>query len=373
MRSLKTELRRRTLHRGMRKLERLVLLLLASCAATGPDSVPDEVADGAGAVSQPEPETIPEPPPSSDRWAELSVRGAPQGREDHTAIWTGSEMIVWGGEVRGSGVVPLGSGARYSPADDSWTPMSQDGAPDRRDDHTAVWTGTEMIVWGGRTLRRQHVGSGARYNPAFNRWTGVAVDGAPEPREDHTAVWTGSEMIVWGGWSGREADRHHFSDGARYDPRSGSWRPISSQGAPDPREDHSAVWTGSEMIVWGGVVHRYGDDDAELVQLASGGRYDPATDTWRPMTLSAAPTPREDHVAVWIGSELFVWGGRNGKNMLANGGRYDPSADRWRAISALSGEPAPRWNHTAVVAGDQVIVWGGFADGYDAAGARYVR
>ena len=34
-------------------------------------------------------------------------------------------------------------------AQDSWTPTSTYGAPVARNRHTAVWTGTRMIVWGG--------------------------------------------------------------------------------------------------------------------------------------------------------------------------------------------------------------------------------
>ena len=33
--------------------------------------------------------------------------------------------------------------------DDTWTATTTDNAPSARDGHTAVWTGSEMIVWGG--------------------------------------------------------------------------------------------------------------------------------------------------------------------------------------------------------------------------------
>ena len=33
--------------------------------------------------------------------------------------------------------------------DDTWTPTTLTNAPSARDEHTAVWTGSEMIVWGG--------------------------------------------------------------------------------------------------------------------------------------------------------------------------------------------------------------------------------
>ena len=61
-------------------------------------------------------------------------------------MWTGSEMIVWGGY---DGITHLNTGGRYNPGTDSWTATSTTNAPTGRFDHTAVWTGSEMIVWGG--------------------------------------------------------------------------------------------------------------------------------------------------------------------------------------------------------------------------------
>ena len=37
--------------------------------------------------------------------------------------------------------------------DDSWTATSTTNAPTGRTGHTAVWTGSEMIVWGGGDIR----------------------------------------------------------------------------------------------------------------------------------------------------------------------------------------------------------------------------
>jgi len=82
-----------------------------------------------------------------DTWTATSTTNAPTARSGHTAVWTGSEMIVWGGDD-GSGVY-FNTGGRYNPSTDNWTPTSLSNAPDRRDGHTAVWTGSEMIVWGG--------------------------------------------------------------------------------------------------------------------------------------------------------------------------------------------------------------------------------
>src|SRR6267378_6870443 len=68
------------------------------------------------------------------------------------------------------------------------------------------------------------------------------------------------------------------------------------------RTGNSAVWTGREMIVFGG--------GSQSVWLGDGGRYDLATDSWRTVSLSNAPSPRWFHQAVWSGTEMIVWGGR---------------------------------------------------------------
>jgi N-acetylneuraminic acid mutarotase len=56
-----------------------------------------------------------------------------------------------------------------------------------------------MIIWGGQYGSGSLFGDGGRYNPAGNSWMAVATTGAPTARVQHTAVWTGGEMIIWGG------------------------------------------------------------------------------------------------------------------------------------------------------------------------------
>ena len=178
-------------------------------------------------------------------WTTTSMTNAPSGRSFHTAVWTGSEMIVWGGV----GPDYRGNGGRYNPATDSWAATSTTNAPSARDFHKAVWTGSEMIVWGGFDLNLTTTNTGGRYNPGTDSWLPTSTTNAPAAREFHTAVWTGSEMIVWGGWDGVNSS---FDTGGRYNPNTDSWTATGTASAPSARSGHSAVWTGSEMIVWGG-------------------------------------------------------------------------------------------------------------------------
>jgi N-acetylneuraminic acid mutarotase len=118
-----------------------------------------------------------------------------------------------------------------------------------------------MIVWGGIGEGTPSLGvlnTGGRYNPAANNWTAVDTTGAPAPRSRHAAVWTGSEMIVWGGADGSNT----LNDGGRYDPAGNNWTAMSSVRALPSRQAHTAVWTGGEMIIFGGVngIGRYLND-----------------------------------------------------------------------------------------------------------------
>ena len=85
------------------------------------------------------------------------------------AVWTGSEMIIWGGTRDSNGIVLLNNGGRYNPAGDSWVAMNSTGAPAGRLSCTAVWTGSEMIIWGGND-NRSSLNNGGRYNAALNSW-----------------------------------------------------------------------------------------------------------------------------------------------------------------------------------------------------------
>src|SRR5205823_2070186 len=104
---------------------------------------------------------------TDDTWAPTNTINAPAGRYFHTAVWTGSEMIVWGG-IGASNY--LNTGGRYNPSTDSWTATSTTGAPGARFVHTAVWTGSEMIVWGGY-IGGLALNTGSKYNPTTDTWT----------------------------------------------------------------------------------------------------------------------------------------------------------------------------------------------------------
>lgn len=271
--------------------------------------------------------------PATDTWRPVSTVDRPQGIDDESMIWTGSRAIVWGGgDERGL----TNTGAAYDPMTDTWTPLPTQGAPSARGDHIAIWTGEEMLIWGPWT-------GGARYDPARSTWSPITHENEPEFRQDAPACWTGTEMIVWGGRG--SSPPYFLGNGARYDPKTDRWTTMTTEGAPLARASHTIVWTGSEAIVYGGEVYP-----------ASGGRYDPVQDKWRPMT--AFPNQYNQnpvgHTAVWTGSEMLIYGGLVDSAVH----RYDPVTDSWRQ-STIVNAPQARRSQVGVWTGHELIVWGG--------------
>ena len=271
-------------------------------------------------------------------WREMSPSSL-CGRYDASVAWTGQELLIWGGESCAGASCPndraphLADGAAYNAANDAWRKLAT--APlSGREAAATVWTGTEMLVWGG-TTGQALLADGAAYNPAEDTWRALAA--APlSPRNGAGAVWTGREMVVWGG---SDAD-----DGAAYDPAADRWRSI----ARAPLQGRTApvvAWSGREMVVWAGN------------EFDDGAAYDPAADQWR--RIAGAPVPGRARAAtVWTGRELLVWGGDNGRDFVADdGAAYDPAADRWRLLP-----PAPLGARTApagVWTGREMVLWGG--------------
>ena len=297
--------------------------------------------------------------PALNTWTAPSLVCPPSGRINHTALWSGSAMLIWGGYDQ----APTATGASYDPASDSWMPLSKTNAPSARSRHTAVWTGSDMVVWGGigSGLIPAYATTGGRYNPATDSWRATSTNTPPAGRSDHTAVWTGSEMIVWGGES--ISARYpgtiiYYSSGARYNPSNDSWIALPTLSAPQGRAFHSAVWTGSEMLVWGGL---------NGGALNTGGRYNPSSG-WSGIDLSNAPTARYNHAGLWDGAQMIVWGGTaDGTNGIVSGARFLPRTGEWTPTSGLD------WNllkarvyNTAVWTGTEMLIWGGKNYGYNA-------
>ncbi len=90
-----------------------------------------------------------------DGWQQRITTAPPaNGRFQVTGVWTGTEMIVWGGwRWPGRSISTTDRGTIPSPIPGRRCPLLARRSV--RHGHTAIWTGSEMIVWGGTATRQR--------------------------------------------------------------------------------------------------------------------------------------------------------------------------------------------------------------------------
>lgn len=225
---------------------------LANFESPVPGVVPTPL--GSGAIWQPA--TTPDTPST---WLPLPAADQPQARSHHTTVWTGEEFIVWGGcktvDMSGACIAPLNDGARFNPSTMTWKPIARvNGSftPAARAGHHAFWTGSVLIIWGGDGVNGPE-SSGAIYSPALDLWFPMAEQGAAG-RRDANVAWRGDRMIVWGGAGADPREVHEY-----FPPTSsqlefgGHWSVSRLNQAPEATTFGTFLWTGKSVLHWGGV------------------------------------------------------------------------------------------------------------------------
>jgi hypothetical protein len=260
--------------------------------------------------------------PNADLWSAISLVNAPESTapvNQMVALWTGSEMILW----------RPGYGGRYNPATDSWTPISNSNGPSASyDGYEGVWSGSRMIIWGGYDSINQ-ITVGGQYDLATDTWSSISTVNEPSRRRGFGTVWAGGRMVVWGGFDftcaqgGCSWTEEYPSSGGSYNPITDVWTTFSGIGG---REKVSAVSTGAEAIFWGGAGCLTSDCSITGDSSQDGFRFDPQTGAVTPLATLNAPSPRVGSAAVWTGDEMLVWGGLSN---LASSGISRLDGGRW--------------------------------------------
>jgi N-acetylneuraminic acid mutarotase len=292
------------------------------------------------------------------------------GRLYASAVWTGSEVIYWGGEDNSYLPTKKPNGA-YNPTTDSWRLISGANGPSAREWVTPVWAGTEMIIWGGADTTSNYnsppiLNDAYAYNPLTDTWRTVSSEGAPSPRIEVISAWTGSELLIWGGTADSnsiyvfDANRVYLKSGAAYNPATDTWRPMATAGAPSQGVPITSAWTGTELLVW----HSF---------KGEGAAYNPNTDSWRPMD-SRGPLLQHGGCGTWTGKYFVVCG----DEVEPQGELYDPAEDRWHLMESQFVDTGPgpwdggkgyRYNGSAFIFGG--LISGNFIAS-DLWGYRYV-
>ncbi len=344
------------------------------------------------------------------QWKPMASDTAPQGRKFHTAVFTGNQpefeharnkMIVFGGcagegsacdksfavkaclenASETAGAVSCNDSraamAIYNLKNDTWERLAEDQAPEPRVFHGAVWTGSEMLVWGGlagfRTQQEVPLANGAsvkfseRY-PA-GEWTALPPQDFLKARFQHSAEWTEKDLIIWGGCGRRSLNkcREYFNDGAFYNVKDRQWRPMPRVtdfiNGFEGRVNHSTVWTGRYLIIWGG------ESNGRI--LSNGAIFDSFHNNWRELSsvLPHSELGRAGHTAVFdaLRGRMVIWGGMDSRGEYPTGTlvyEFGETGESWKILDT-AGAPIGRKGHASIWTKDRLMVWGGFSANND--------
>jgi len=242
----------------------------------------------------------------------MSLARAPAGRKmEGNAVWTGSKLVVWGGE---SAVDPtadplidysycfngeyqqcqrFADGGVYDLETDTWSPITADGAPSRRQGQLMVWTGKDVLVIGGIDYPEvDHwtpLADAYRYSVTDDRWSTIAL---PQPLHDAIVKssgpdarpfeWTGSRLLM----------RVAASPIYAYDPSADAWQVV-----PDPPNGAVCPAASSQGTCVDANGRRYY------------GLYDSAKNLWQLLDYPVRDTSLHATGTIWTGSQLLEWGG----------------------------------------------------------------
>jgi hypothetical protein len=295
-------------------------------------------------------------------------------------------MLVWCGQSWPTEIADEGAGAAYDPVTDSWRKLPMPPIS-RRAGQVATFTGSEMLIWGGD--RNGHQIDGAAYNPEKNSWRPLP----PSPLVSSAGVigaWTGKEwLLVQAGWP--EAPQRASGQGAAYDPATNSWRRIADARLR-PAWAAAAVWTGVSLVIisfsddgasggqydpaanrWSRVPENPGLGlqaypfatmtsqgilmTRDTIQNSSGIQAEPAAWTYNPTTfawrtLAAPPSQLPYGPPVYTGDSVIYYGCGGDRSWA-----YSPEHDRWFAFAPSHDRMRESW--TSVWTGREMLIWGG--------------
>ena len=280
--------------------------------------------------------------PVTDTWAPITATGAPAARSNPSTVVAGREMIVWGGIGAGINIRVCRAGPATIRSPTPGYRCARTGPPARGRRSTRRCGRVPRCSCGAARETRQH-GEGAGYTPATDSWCPIlSAFQSPTPRFGHTAMWTGTSMLVWGGQDGTYLG-------------TGSAGPSAAMDV-----DHERGCAGGSDGSHGRLV-RHDDDrlgrEGRIRRAGERGALRPARRRLDPDRLRNAPPARASHTAVWTGTAMMVWGGEGSGDQTPAGattpgrtpGRRPPPPTRLprAGITVRCGRAAACWSGAA--------------------------
>lgn len=285
-----------------------------------------------------------------DRAVELARVELPAPRALTSAVWAGRYAYIFGGD---DGPLQRGNTSddivRYDPASDTVRTMEAK-LPEALAATSAVWTGEYVYLFGGYNYRNQARGKIYRYDPATDT---IAEMGATlsQARWGSSAAWDGRYAYVFGGrgWTAM------YDQIDRYDPEEDT---VTRSTTKMPYYLTSAVWDGHNVLLFGGGYHdNYDPFYTYVVPYVY--KYDPAGDRLEYMS-GYLPSARAGTSAIWTGAEVMVFGGYHMQKEGCGSYcyiRYDVSKKDFVRYTPLPSAPSGVRAIPATYPGSTKLIW----------------
>jgi hypothetical protein len=297
-------------------------------------------------------------PPATNSWTQKiaqDVPPAPSARHYHSMLWDGQRVIMFGG-YDGTKKNDLWW---YDPVANTWTQkiaQSVAGSPPARYDHSMVWDGSRVIMFGGSEMTNDLWW----YDPNTNTWTEKIANGtagSPPVRRGYAMVYDGTRVIMFGGSSSGLGT----NDLWWYNPGTNTWTEKIANGSvnsPSERSSHTMVYDGFRVIMFGGAGNSNNRNDLWW--------YNSGTNTWTEKIVqgtAGSPSARWYFSMVWDGTRVVMFGGGEGGGTKKNDlWGYDPGLNTWtqKITQDVPGSPSARYYHTMIWDTAKVIMFGGY-------------
>jgi N-acetylneuraminic acid mutarotase len=288
--------------------------------------------------------------PVSDTWQETAPFPL-TARYNVQIVWTGTEVIVWGGRDLTSNI--FNDGAKYNPATNSWAIMTSANLPGKRFNAAAAWSGTEMLIWGGYNALAgtANLDSVFKYNPVTDAWIKIyAPTNRPGLATSGNTPLThsvGGEMFVY---------TNLFPWHAKFNPVTNTWTNLQSSIGFAVNIRVPSVFTGTQLIYYG---------EAGFPATYYIGKYNVATNTWDANVNipGAIGNLLEEGTTSWTGTEVIYIGGKyfNGTFDVYTTGvtKFNPTTNIFQTVFPQNGVITSKANHTAFYGSGIVSFWGG--------------
>ena len=274
----------------------------------------------------------------------LEASGAPGvQRANHSMVWNAQDdqLLIFGGnDAQGNVLNDLWS---YNPSNNQWANLTaassspndcSGGSPSPRKNAAMVWDNKdrEVLLYGGIGSNDTYLGDLWAYSPAKNTWSVLACSGnGPGARGEAGAAWTGSQILLLGGRGASGS----LADFWSYTPGSGNgWSQIAATTPLGARTYPSVAWDShdKQLYVFGGL----GGNDQQLGDFYS---YQPNSGWSTIVPRGGAPMPRQQALSTWDNKDgvFLLMGGWQPSNNSTYSAlwSYSPSDNAWWQITSL--------------------------------------